>query len=100
MSLTTVPPCRASATIGFRFLDNNALTVGARFTAVGASPTKVPIATDSSGTNPLPLVVSEPRSARFRQPILMPRRFAAHLTDQSRWQQPIAKLVTLCAWQS
>jgi hemoglobin/transferrin/lactoferrin receptor protein len=54
LSLTTVPPYRASATIGFRLLDNKALTVGARFTAVGASPKNVPIATDSDGTNPLP----------------------------------------------
>jgi hemoglobin/transferrin/lactoferrin receptor protein len=54
MSLATVPPYRASATLGFRFLDNHSLVVGARFTAVGASPKNVPIATDSDGTTPLP----------------------------------------------
>jgi outer membrane receptor protein involved in Fe transport len=54
MSLTAVPPYRASATLGFRFLDDHSLVVGARFTAVGASPKNVPIATDSDGTTPLP----------------------------------------------
>jgi hemoglobin/transferrin/lactoferrin receptor protein len=52
MSLTTVPPYRASATIGFRFLDDRSLVVGARFTAVGASPKNLPIAADGGG--PLP----------------------------------------------
>ena len=51
-SLTTVPPYRASATLGFRFLDDRSLTVGARFTAVGSSPKNVPIATEGGG--PLP----------------------------------------------
>ena len=54
MSLATIPPYRASATIGFRFLDNKSLTIGARFTAVGSSPKNVPTATDSDGTTPLP----------------------------------------------
>jgi hemoglobin/transferrin/lactoferrin receptor protein len=52
MSLATVPPYRASATLGFRFLDDRSLVVGARFTAVGASPKNVPTATDGGG--PLP----------------------------------------------
>jgi hemoglobin/transferrin/lactoferrin receptor protein len=52
MSLTTGPPYRASATFGFRFLDDRSLVVDARFTAVGASPKNVPIATDRGG--PLP----------------------------------------------
>ena len=52
MSLTTVPPYRASGTLGFRFLDDRSLVVGARFTAVGASPKNVPTATDGGG--PLP----------------------------------------------
>jgi len=52
MSLTTVPPYRASATLGFRFLDDRSLVAGVRFTAVGASPKNVPIATDGGG--PLP----------------------------------------------
>jgi hemoglobin/transferrin/lactoferrin receptor protein len=52
MSLATVPPYRASATLGFRFLDDRSLVVGARFTAVGASPKNVPTATDGDG--PLP----------------------------------------------
>ncbi len=38
MSLTTVPPYRASGTLGFRFLENRALVVGARFTADGGGP--------------------------------------------------------------
>jgi hemoglobin/transferrin/lactoferrin receptor protein len=54
MSLATVPPYRASATIGFRFLENKSLAIGARFTAVGSSPKNVPTATDSDGTTPLP----------------------------------------------
>ncbi len=54
MSLTTVPPYRASATLGFRFLDDRSLVVGARFTAIGASPKNVPISTDSDSTTPLP----------------------------------------------
>jgi hemoglobin/transferrin/lactoferrin receptor protein len=52
MSLATVPPYRASATVAFRFLDNNALTLGARFTVVGAAPKNVPTSetiTPSSG---------------------------------------------------
>jgi hemoglobin/transferrin/lactoferrin receptor protein len=52
MSLATVPPYRASATLGFRFLDDRSLVVGARFTAVEASPKNVPTATDGGG--PLP----------------------------------------------
>jgi hemoglobin/transferrin/lactoferrin receptor protein len=54
LSLATVPPYRASATIGFRFLDDRSLTVGARFTAVGSSPKNVPVTEDSDGTTPLP----------------------------------------------
>ena len=54
LSLVTIPPYRASATIGFRFLDNRALTLGARFTAVGSSPKNVPATEDSDGTTPLP----------------------------------------------
>jgi hypothetical protein len=49
MSLATVPPYRASAMLGFRFLDDRSLVVGARFTAVGASPKNVPTATDGGG---------------------------------------------------
>jgi hemoglobin/transferrin/lactoferrin receptor protein len=52
MSLTTVPPYRASGTPGFRFLDDHSVVVGACFTAVGASPKNVPIAAD--GGDPLP----------------------------------------------
>jgi hemoglobin/transferrin/lactoferrin receptor protein len=52
MSLTTVPPYRASGTLGFRFLDDHALVAGIRLTAVGASPKNVPTATD--GGCPLP----------------------------------------------
>jgi hemoglobin/transferrin/lactoferrin receptor protein len=37
MWFAAVPPYRARATTGFRFLQNNALSIGARFTAVGAS---------------------------------------------------------------
>jgi hemoglobin/transferrin/lactoferrin receptor protein len=51
-SLATVPPYRASATLGFRFLDDHSLVAGVRFTAVGASPKNVPTATDGGG--PLP----------------------------------------------
>jgi hemoglobin/transferrin/lactoferrin receptor protein len=54
MSLATVPPYRLSATLGFRFLSDRSLTIGARFTAVGASPKNVPTSTDSDGTTPLP----------------------------------------------
>ena len=46
------PPYRASATLGFRFLDDHSLVAGVRFTAVGASPKNVPTATDGGG--PLP----------------------------------------------
>ncbi len=52
MSLTTVPPYRASGALGFRFLDNRSLVAGIRLTAVGASPKNVPIAADGGG--PLP----------------------------------------------
>jgi hypothetical protein len=52
MSLATVPPYRASATLGFRFLDDHSLVAGVRFTAVGASLKNVPTATDGGG--PLP----------------------------------------------
>jgi hemoglobin/transferrin/lactoferrin receptor protein len=51
-SLTTVPPYRASGTLGFRFLDDHSLVAGIRLTAVGASPKNVPTATDGGG--PLP----------------------------------------------
>ncbi|HEY5204461.1 MAG TPA: TonB-dependent receptor [Roseiarcus sp.] len=52
MSLTTVRPCRASGTLGFRFLDDHALVAGVRFTAVGASAKNVPIAMDGGGPPP------------------------------------------------
>jgi outer membrane receptor protein involved in Fe transport len=52
MSLTTVPPYRASAMLGFRFLDDRSLSVGARFTAVGSSTKNVAIAAEGGG--PLP----------------------------------------------
>jgi hemoglobin/transferrin/lactoferrin receptor protein len=51
-SLATVPPYRGSITLGFRFLDNNAMTLGVRFTGVGSAPKNVPTAdtiTPSSG---------------------------------------------------
>ena len=54
MSLTTVPPYRASGTLGFRFLSDRSLVVGARLTAVGSSAKNVPIATDGGG--PLPSI--------------------------------------------
>lgn len=57
LSLATVPPYRLSETIGFRFLDNRSLTVGARFTAVGSSPKNVPTVagdSESEATVPLP----------------------------------------------
>ncbi|WP_158818625.1 TonB-dependent hemoglobin/transferrin/lactoferrin family receptor [Methylocapsa sp. S129] len=54
LALATVPPYRASTTLGFRFLNDNSLTVGGRFTLVGASAKNVPIAADSDGTTPLP----------------------------------------------
>jgi hemoglobin/transferrin/lactoferrin receptor protein len=52
--LATVPPYRLATTVGFRFLNDNSLTVGARLTLVGASAKNVPIAADSDGTEPLP----------------------------------------------
>jgi hemoglobin/transferrin/lactoferrin receptor protein len=42
LSLTTVAPYRASATLAFRFFDDRSLTIGARFTAVSASASNVP----------------------------------------------------------
>jgi hemoglobin/transferrin/lactoferrin receptor protein len=54
MSLATVAPYRMSTTLGFRFLEDNALTVGGRLTLVGASPKNVAVAAGSDGTEPLP----------------------------------------------
>jgi hemoglobin/transferrin/lactoferrin receptor protein len=52
--LATVAPYRVSTTLAFRFLNDNSLTVGGRWTLVGASSKNVPIAADSDGTTPLP----------------------------------------------
>lgn len=41
-SLYSVAPYRFSTTVAFRFLNNNALTVGARFTGVSHSPDNIP----------------------------------------------------------
>jgi len=54
MSLATVPPYRASGTLGFRFLDDHSLVAGIRLTAVGSSAKNVPTATDGGG--PLPSI--------------------------------------------
>jgi hemoglobin/transferrin/lactoferrin receptor protein len=54
MSLATVAPYRVSTTLAFRFLNDNALTVGGRLTLVGASPKNVATAADSDGAEPLP----------------------------------------------
>ena len=48
MSLTTVPPYRASVTLGFRFLDKRTLVVGPRFTGVGSGPKNVSTSTDTT----------------------------------------------------
>jgi hemoglobin/transferrin/lactoferrin receptor protein len=54
LALATVTPRKASATIGFRFLDKNALTIGARLNAASDSARNIPIS-ETSGKPVVPL---------------------------------------------
>ena len=54
LDLATVPPYRASTTVGFRLLSDKSLTVGGRLTLVASSAKNAPMPTDSDGTLPIP----------------------------------------------